>query len=354
MRNYMILEDDDEYVNNTYKTAQTDSEKTDASFSYVHVKSVDAARIELAKTRFNGAIIDLHLAGGGMAEGNEVAKQIHRDYFMPIAVVSGFTDSVDPELRGFALDETGFFRVFNKSQMIAPVFEFLLEVEQSCVGQIFGPGGEMSRMLSDIFWKHLGGVVKQWQGQKMSDLDRKRVLRNAVAHMFGALQSNNEGEWDKCLPGEVYIWPAICPKEMTGDIYEELENKKRTERFFLLATPSCDIVSKSSSEAIRHVIRILPFSDFPSKGKIENKISKKEHRYHVLPPTAFFVGGVADFASLNMIPASDMDAHYIRVGSLVEPYWREIVNRLGAWLGRQGTPEFEKKLLLKSIRKQWP
>ena len=47
-----------------------------------------------------------------------------------------------------------------------------------------------------------------------------------------------------------------------------------------------------------------------------------------------------------------MSQRLVRVGSVIEPYWREIVNRLGAWLGRQGTPNFEKDSLLDAIKAQ--
>jgi hypothetical protein len=350
MRHYLILENEADYVRNIYQTSQTDSVGTDQEFTFVHVTSVDEARRELAKTRFTGAILDLHLAGGTSAEGNEVARQIHRDYLMPIAVVSGFLDELDQEFVDIARDNTGFFRLFNKNKMIGDVFGFLFEMEQSGVLQIVGPGGEMANLLSEIFWKHLSVVVAQWRGQEMLPQDRKRVLRHAVAHMIGALQNDASGDWDQWLPGEVYIWPAICPKEMTGDIYEELVENEGTNQFFLLATPACDLASKTTSGAVRHVLKILPFADFPSNSKIDNKISKKEYRYHVLPPTGFFVGGVADFASLSVLPATDMDTRFRRVGSLVEPCWREIVNRLGAWLGRQGTPEFDRASLLATIK----
>jgi hypothetical protein len=213
-----------------------------------------------------------------------------------------------------------------------------------------GPGGEMNQMLSEIFWKHLGPFMAQWETQTLSTLDRKRVLRHAVAHMMGALQSDEPGTWDKYLPGEVYIWPPICTNEMTGDIYVAPEGNVS----YLLVTPACDIASKTSPEAVRHFVQILPFSQFANEGKTQNLIGKKFHRYHVLPPSTVFQGGVVDFATISVIRADRVDEQMTRKGSVIEPYWREIVSRLGVWLSRQGTPEFEKEPLMTSIRQQWP
>jgi len=354
MRKYLVLENDQEFVDGTYKPHQRDARSSASAFDLVFVKTVDEARSALATERFNGAILDLRLSNTDKAEGNEVANQIHRDYFMPIAIVTGFKDELEPKMRQMAEGGSAFVRIFNKNDMISLVFEFLYKVEQSGVLQIVGPGGEMNQMLSDIFWKHLGPFLAQWEGQTLSPTDRKRILRHAVAHMLGALQSHEPGTWDNYLPGEVYIWPPICANEMTGDIYVEVHNGQETGKFFLLATPSCDLASKTLPGAVRHLVRILPFSTFPNEGKAANIVAKKEYRYHMLPPAAVFPGGVADFASITTINASELDQRFLRKGSIVEPYWREIVARLGAWLARQGTPEFDRPPLMESIKKQWP
>jgi hypothetical protein len=104
----------------------------------------------------------------------------------------------------------------------------------------------------------------------------------------------------------------------------------------------------------RHFIEILPFADFTGVDKNKNLLDKKNHRYHVLPPTSFFTGGIVDFASLFTIPSEEAKTRFTHKGSLIEPFWRELVNRLGAWLGRQGTPEFDQESVLAEIRRQWP
>lgn len=353
MRHYLVLEDDKKFVEQNYMTAQRDAAGGATPFELVYVTTVEEAKVKLATNRFSGAILDLRLSNTEAAQGNEIAKQIHRDFFMPIAVVTGVPTELDEEIQAMSGENT-LIRVFNKNGVIGLVFEFLLKVEQSGLPQIVGPGGEVNRMLSDIFWKHLGPVIAQRAGQPLNELDRKRILRHAVAHMIAALQSHEAGTWDKYLPAEVYIWPAICPNEMTGDIHAELAGGKETAQFWLLVTPSCDIASKDAPDAARHFLRILPFSAFPSDNKIGNKVGKREVRYHVLPPAPGFNGGVADFGSIRTVAAKDVDAHFVRKGSLVEPFWREIVTRLGAWMARQGTPEFDRDPLMTEIRRQWP
>ena len=354
MRKYLVLENDQGFVDGTYRPYQRDQSSGESAFDLVFVQSVDEAKQALALQRFNGAILDLRLSNSEKAEGNEIANEIHRAYFMPIAVVTGFQDELEPEMRQMADGGSAFVRLFNKNEMIATVFEFLFKVEQSGVLQIVGPGGEMNQLLSEIFWKHLGPVIKQWEGQALSSTDRKRLLRHAVAHMIGALQCHAPGTWDNYLPSEVYFWPAICPNEMTGDIYAQVENDRENGKYFLLVTPSCDLASKTTPGAMRHFIQILPFSGFANEGTAANLVAKKINRYHVLPPCAVFVGGVADFATISCISATEASQRFLRKGSVIEPYWREIVTRLSAWLARQGTPEFQKDPLMKSIRQQWP
>lgn len=354
MRQYLVLENDQQFVNNSYRATERDFATSATPFELVYVTTVEEAQQKLATGRFKGAILDLRLSNDAAAEGNEVAIQIHRDYFMPIAVVSGFVDEVDERIRELADSGSAFVRLFNKNERIRLVFEFLLGVEDSGILDIVGPGGEMNQMLSDIFWKHLGPVLQQWRAQPLNAVDRKRILRHAVAHMLCALQTHEPGTWDRYQPAEVYIWPPICPNEMTGDIYVKRAEHGETNDFFLLVTPACDLANRTQPGAVRHFLRILPFSSFTNENKMVNLVAKKEHRYHVLPPTNAFRGGVVDFASISVLTANTVESDYLRKGSVVESYWRELVNRLGSWLARQGTPEFDRAPLMEAIRAQWP
>jgi ActR/RegA family two-component response regulator len=344
---YLILEDDDAYFEQVYQTAYRDRKGTDDEFTFYRAKTVAEAHGELEKSRFSGAILDLHLAGG-KAEGNEVAKKIHSAYLMPVAVVTGFQNELEPELKDLA-NKVGFFRSFNKSGKNTEVFDFLSTGTKSGVLEMLAPGGEFTKMISEIFWNHLGEVIKNWHGKTMDTQDKRRVLRHAVSHMIGALLSKEDGNWDKFLSEEIYIWPAICNKEIPGHIYEGTPIDGAEKGFFLLVTPICDI-EKSDME-FRHFIRILPFSTYEKYSDVKDKVSKKEYRYHVLPPTSFFRGGVADFATLLTVPKEKISTEFKCKGSLIEPYWRELVNRLGAWLGRQGTPVVDGGPLKSEIEK---
>lgn len=352
MRKYLVLEDNQEYVDQNYKTAERDAAIGTAPFTLVFATTVDEARKKLATERFSGAILDLRLQNAGAPEGNEVAKQIHRDYFMPMAIVTGFPGELDASIRDLTGDNA-LVKVFNKNELIRFVFDFLLKIEESGLLQIVGPGGELNRMLADIFWKHLGPAIAQRAGQPQTEVDRKRFLRHAVAHILGALQSHELGTWDNYLSDEVYIWPPICANEMTGDLYSEKQGNQMTDRFWMLVTPACDLASKATVGALWHFIRVLPFGQFPSEGKMSTLVAKKEPRYHVLPPTSVFRGGYLDFATISNVPSSEVEARFVRRGSVVEPYWREIVTRLGGWLARQGTPDIDRETLKAAIRAQW-
>jgi hypothetical protein len=353
MRKYLVLEDDAAFIRDNYEPARRDADQDGVSpFTLVYVGTVADAQAKLATERFEGAILDLHLSHM-QPEGNKIAIQIHRDYFMPIAIVTGHPGDLDVEIQALTGDNR-LVRLFNKNEMVNSVFAFLLGIEKTGLLQIVGPGGEVNQLMADIFWTHLGPAMAQRGGQPLSQLDRKRVLRHAVAHMIASLQSHEAATWDKYLPSEVYIWPAICPLEMTGDIFVELDGGIENSTFWLLVTPSCDISPASAPTELRHLLRIQPFRNFATRDAINPIVKKTAHRYHLLPPAPVFDGGVADFASIRTLTVNDVTTGFRRKGSMIEPFSRELVSRLGTWLARQGTPDFDREPLLAEIRRQWP
>jgi len=342
--NYLIVENDNDYIEGIYKPAQRDHAREGRSFELEYARTIEEARGKLATHRFDGVILDIRLAREyasteGTPNGNQIARQIYRDHCIPIAIVSGFTNDVDPDIEKLKDEGSAFLEIFAKGGDIRKVFDFLLKIYKSGILDIIGPSGEINKMVSDIFWTHLGQVMKRWIARPLSTEDHHRVIRHTIAHMFNALQTTKQGtdsQWDKYHPDEIYFVPSVCDKEATGDIYKKNNPAVGTAEYYLLVTQICDI---AKGIPYRHLIKINPSSVYASK--LPNIISKKDYRCHFIPESTQFPGGVLDFALIQGIPEKDLAAQYTRHGSLAEPFWREINVRLGMWFARQGTPEVE-------------
>lgn len=199
---------------------------------------------------------------------------------------------------------------------------------------IIGPEGEVNRLVSDIFWKRLGPLVSDLAAGALAPDVRRRILRHTVSEMLTHLQEGGEGNWDTYLPEEVYIWPPTGKSLRAGEIYEGIGDPK--DRFYFLVTPTCDLTH--SEEPMFQLVEIRPFS-IRSRAKAEPIVKKGKARFHCLPGTAQFRGGLVDFATVFSVGPDQLEKAFRRVGTVIEPFSKDIVCRFGAWISRQGSPD---------------
>jgi hypothetical protein len=342
----LVLEDRDDYVDNNYHAPVRDYLRRGShNITLEVVKTKEAALAKLRDSRFDGAILDLRLTGNAdEAEGNEVAKTIHANYFMPVAIVTAFHDELAPELRILSDKPSTLFRLFDKSGDGKTVFEFFFRVDQAEVLKIFHPGGEFNSILTKVFWEHLGSLVEQFTEEAPSPEMRRRVLRHTIYHVLAILQRTHSAEnWDPYLNTEVYIVPPVGLTISTGEILADPSGGH-----FFLATPACDVEKIQAKGGYFHLIPILPFEVCEAQGinrsALDSIVKKTNHRYHLLPPSTAYPGGALDFWQLQSIPAQAM-RNYTRIGQVTDPFTKDIVGRLGAWISRQGSPVFQEPVV---------
>ncbi|HWA09477.1 MAG TPA: hypothetical protein VG838_08520 [Opitutaceae bacterium] len=343
----LVLEDKADYIESNYRSPVRDYLRRgthDIELEVVQTK--DAALAKLRESRFDGAILDLRLTGDmNEAEGNIVAKTIHAKYLMPVAIVTAFHNELDAGLRALTERPSTLFRLFNKGGDGNTVFEFFLRVDKTEVLRVFQPGGEFNAILTSVFWDHLGPIVDRVADQDPSDDGRRRILRHAIYHVLAFLQRDGEAKnWDPYLNEEVYIVPPVGANACTGEIIAAPIAGGGHGGHFLLVTPSCDIGKISAVGGYFQLVAITPFAGAAITRDTLNSIAKKTNtRYHLLPPSATYAGGIVDFWQLQNIPSATL-ATYNRVGQVTDPFTKDIVARLGAWISRQGSPEFQESV----------
>jgi len=109
-------------------------------------------------------------------------------------------------------------------------------------------------------------------------------------------------------------------------------------------TPACDIGKIARTGGYFQFLAIVPFTGSAIDRNTLDSIAKKTNtRYHLLPPSATYRGGIIDFWQVQNIQATGL-ANYKRVGQVTDPFTKDIVARLGAWISRQGSPEFQESV----------
>lgn len=351
----LVLEDKDDYIEANYSAPARDYLRRGShSIELDVVKTKNDALTRLSSSRYDGAILDLRLTGDlNEAEGNVVAKTIHTSYLMPVAIVTAFHDELAAELRSLTEKPGTLFRLFNKGGDGSLVFDFFFKVDRAGVLQVFQPGGEFNKILSTAFWDHLGPVVEKVADQVPTSEGRRRILRHAIYHVLAFLQRDANCEnWDPYLNDEVYIVPPVGSRVCTGEILSGAPLGDGASKHYFLVTPACDIGKSSKDGGFFQMVAIIPFADFVGLDRNSlSAIAKKSNtRYHLLPPAAAYPGGIIDFWQLHNVPAAKL-AEFSRVGQVTDPFTKDIVARLGAWISRQGSPDLQEDIVKQILQK---
>lgn len=344
---FLVLEDKADYVENNYKAPARDFGRRGTHNIELDIVTTKAEALgRLAGARYDGAILDLRLTGDlNEAEGNFVAKTIHARYLMPVAIVTAFDNELAADLRVLTEKPSTLFRLFNKGGDGRDVFDFFLRVDKTEVLHVFQPGGEFNAILSNVFWEHLGPVLSLVADTATipSVEGRRRVLRHVIYHVLAVLQRDGNLEnWDPYLNEEVYIVPPVGARVCTGEIMAAPHPGGGTDNHFFLVTPACDIGKATKQGGFVQIVAIVPFPEASGIDRsVLGTIAKKTNtRYHLLPPSATYPGGIIDFWQLRSLPAAELP-HFKRIGQVTDPFTKDIVARLGAWISRQGAPEFQ-------------
>ncbi|MCV3459209.1 hypothetical protein L8W52_07600 [Campylobacter lari] len=279
----------------------------------------------LDENRIDIAVIDLDL--GSEFTGEDITKYILERYSIPIFIATGNPTNFDNELI------RPMVKVLNRDNM--SLFDEIKKQMQSKLVRFFSKNnGFLERQIVEFFWEHMSKNLPYWEQYAIDEIDLV-LLRHTTACLNEKLYVNNSGEkyFNKYHPGEMYIYPFIKGRHHTGDIV------KKNDDFFIILTPSCDIVNdKNDYYILARIInynnnnnsnkipeRFYPIKNFAKIFEVDNK--DKE----ILKPSICFQGLI----SVKKEEISD----YARVASISYPFLKDIIAKFSRYYARQGSPE---------------
>ncbi|EAL3889710.1 hypothetical protein J7D62_001539 [Campylobacter lari] len=276
----------------------------------------------LDENRIDIAVIDLDL--GSEFTGEDITKYILERYSIPIFIATGKPADFDNELI------RPMVKVLNRDNM--RLFDEIKKQMQSKLVRFFSKNnGFLERQIVEFFWEHMSKNLPYWEQYAIDEIDLV-LLRHTTTCLNEKLYVNNSSEkyFNKYHPGEMYIYPFIKGEHHTGDIV------KKNDDFFIILTPSCDIVqNKYEYHVLARIINsdctresFYPIKNFAKIFEVDNK--DKE----ILKPSICFQGLI----SVKKEEISD----YARVASISYPFLKDIIARFSRYYARQGCPEIIK------------
>ncbi|EPK7528579.1 hypothetical protein RAG00_21140 [Klebsiella variicola subsp. variicola] len=351
----LLLVEDDEQDQKTCQHAADDFQDDNNCMINIRVcAKVEDALAALNESHFDGAIVDMRLAGDGN-EGNDVIDRI-KDTFrrIPVAIMTGTPDAANTA--GFPLIE-----VYKKGEAkYSEIIDEIYKIYTTGLTKIMGGKGEIEKNLSKIFINNLLPQREKWSEYgKLDNLKtEKALLRHTLNHLIQLL----DGDVDKCYPEEMYIWPPVSQKINTGGIVKD----KHSNEFYIIMNPACDLAERIGGgcntdrallakidseetfleeELIKKKLRNPNAESLTDDQKRSALSSARQHKtfyYHWLPKTNFFKGGFINFRKISTHTQKEFDDNFDTPSYQISPpFLKDIVARFSSYYARQGQPDIE-------------
>jgi hypothetical protein len=171
---------------------------------------------------------------------------------------------------------------------------------------------------------------------------------------------------DIAHPIEIYIYPAISAEYRAGDLL------KKDNKFYLLVTPSCDMVLKKGIRKAEGVtlIECVPLSESKEfkefseaknsgdTGKINEKKGKLKlfienrsgERYFFLPGTHFIADSFVDFQKISAGEYNSLQS-FEKIAELDTAYADSLIAKFVRYYNRIGTRDLNSDLIIDKIER---
>lgn len=314
--------------------------------------SLDDAMERLDDT-YDGVTLDLKLIrpdGTGSDSGNDVIREIHAKYRIPIAVVTATPLDVDEEF-------TPLVKVFLRDNGLDAPLEYLLHIYSIGLTKIMGGRGKIETAMNQIFWTNIIPHIDAWTVHVEVENIESVLLRHVVSHIHELLEDDGHA-----LPQEMYVSPPISATLRTGSILK----KKDVDEYSVVLSPPCDLIIRASGKCKTDKILICDIENFEvvknnalngimnsskRKSRLEKILKNSETEYyHWLPKTSVFAGGVVNFRWVSSLdPDKVNDLYETPVTQIAAPFIKDLLSRFSGYYARQGQPDFDVKKLAEEI-----
>lgn len=314
--------------------------------------------IDLLSNHFDAAIVDLRLKGN--TEGSFfIEKMQELGVKIPMVIHTATPDDVLPNWCALEVFTRG-----DPKQGYKAIFEYLQKVLQTGITEIVGLSGLIEKKIQQFYKDYFFYNRDLWI--ERASTDPQRVKDALYRSLIAQIDSEAALHASDSYPEEFYI-PAQDPYLYTGSIVVDKASRKR----FVILSPACDIALRDGKPKIKSITmcEIQPIethgltynpSGYDFTGKKINKFNplfqnsnddKDCIRYHWLPNTKNFEGGIVNFTMPMSWPYEEFFSKYdLEPFRIARPFVKNILARFSSYYARQGQPDVGKNELLSNIK----
>ncbi|OOF07240.1 hypothetical protein [Salinivibrio sp. MA607] len=362
--NLLIVEDVEQLVGSWKEKLDFYSVEGHPTYSITpyFVTNLSEAEKALENSKFDAAVIDIRLDEKGQQtyNGNEVLAKLSHNSLTVCAVYTGEPGSevIEDHLKDF-------IRVFDKGdgEGIERILKWLDE-KADMISAIQTMQSSFNRTMAHAFTRSIWPRWSYWLENDGPIETEKALTRHMATHLHASYLSN---EGLGAHPEEYFFIPPLQEHLDTGDIIYQ------GGKFEIIITPRCDILRRKSETSTYQLITLLDRSEEWNalKEKLANKrengtpnqIKKASNELkkftnhngetggHFIQSFRVNINGeeknfgpfYAQFNMLHSIERSDENKQELletRIASLSNEFVPSLVERLGAYFSRIGTPDY--------------
>lgn len=345
--NLLIVEDEDSKLAEWVAAIEAHNADADAKgyrIGFMPAKTVTMAKALLELHVFDAAVVDLRLQlEDGAVENNDHGNHLVR-YILdthPLGVVIHTGQGGDAEIPAYASAQV---KILDKGDGLDPVFTWLDE-NREVFSRLRGAKSIFNREAARMFFRSIWPRWRYWAESGDKEQLANVVARHVIAHVHDSLlaASNHSAHSE-----ESYFVPPLKDRLDTGDLV------RLDGRVWVVVTPRCDMANLKVKTVMLAACEDAsdlwdPLWVKPISGKTEEKINKLiqhqgVYKQHFLFPLVDLDGKrqgpwLVSFDELMSVPAAEAsDRLTERFASLSPQFVPSLVERLGAYFSRIGTP----------------
>lgn len=361
----LIIEDEQAIIDDWAEKLEFYSAEEEPIYTIVpsYVKELGQAKSLLSNSSFDAAVIDIRLEsadGKPNKDGNELFEMITQSSLTVSAVYTG-----EPEIVELDEHQKEFTQVFEKGNGDIDGILNWLDEKASMISAIKNMQTNMKCEMAKVFSKSVWPRWTYWlDGKHEQEFAEKALSRHMATHLHASFLNNDELG---AHPEEYFFIPPLQDNLDTGDII--FDNGKLE----IVVTPRCDMLRSKSDTPTYQLVTLLDKSE--DWEKLEDKLKERKEtgtpkqiiaarneikkftnhngetgghfiqrfRKVVNNEEKTFGPFYAQFNLLRSIERSEENSTELlekRIASLSNEFVPSLVERLGAYFSRIGTPDY--------------
>ncbi|WP_170381966.1 response regulator [Ruegeria atlantica] len=314
-----------------------------SAYNIIRQRKIDCALVDLRLPE------DPDTPGTSADRGNQLTSDLLFKCGIPVAIVSGYSAEVEPELR-----QTGIIRTFTKAQHAYDEAISWITNHWDLMDTLKAVREKLEQSTSEVFarriWPNWETMKDAFQGE--TDALVTAVSRQYASHTAEFLGADDDSTWH---PYESYIVPSYLSKRAhTGDIFDFEDGR------WIILTPQCDMANGKATNVLLASCKVGVDNWGEKKARVrdaQNHAQKEKHsKYfrdlvnqnipqsrHFLPP----IPGeneacLVDFQKLKTTSYEELSNLLAnRKASLAPAFLSNLVQRFGAFMSRTGQPNID-------------